>query len=87
MAPPHAQEEIHGDHGHFVEEIQEEQIQGHEYADGRRGKNQNPDVKLFDPVFDVPGDENAGEEEDAGGQDQRGADSIHPEMKGDPQLS
>ena len=27
VASPHAQQEIHGDHGHFVEEIEEEQIQ------------------------------------------------------------
>ena len=40
VASPHAQEQVHGDDGHFIEEIEKEEIQRHEDADRRGGEDQ-----------------------------------------------
>src|SRR6185295_13431420 len=87
VASPHAQQEIHGNHGHFVEEEEKEQIQRHEHADRGGGEDEQPDIKFFRPIFDVPGDENACEQQDARGQYQRGSDPIHTEVEEDTQLA
>src|SRR5207249_4712214 len=62
MAAPDSQQEVHRDDRHLIKEIEEEQVQGHEHADGGGSQDQQEDVKLLGAVLDVPGDEDPGKQ-------------------------
>ena len=54
MTPPHAQQQIHGQHRHFIKEVEEEQVQRHEDPDGCRRQDQQEDIKFLGAILDVP---------------------------------
>ena len=62
VAAPDAEQRIHGDDRHLIEEVQKDQIQRDIDADGRAGEHQQKRVKLLGPVLDVPRDEDTGEQ-------------------------
>ena len=86
VAAPHAQQHIHRDDRHLVEEIQEEHVQRHEDADRGGRQDQQENVEFLRAVLDMPGDEDPGEQEDRRGQHQGGPDAIHPEIERDAEL-
>ena len=84
--PPHAQQHVHGQHRHFIKEVEEEQVQRHEDPDGRRGQDQQEDVEFLGTILDVPGNEDPRKQQNGRGKDQGGPDAIHADVKRDAQF-
>jgi hypothetical protein len=83
---PDGDQEVFGEDGDLIEEEQEHQIAGHEDPRDAAGQKQHKGEELVGTIFDVPGDQHAGEEDQGGEQHQRQADAIRPHVVMNPQL-
>ena len=86
MTAPHAQQHVHGQDRHFIKEVEEEQVQRHEHPDGRRGQDQQEDIKFLGAILDVPRNEDAREQQNGRCKNQGCPDAIHSDVKTDAQF-
>src|SRR3990170_9092292 len=77
---PDPDEEIHGDQHDFPEDVEEEEVEGHEDAQHPGLEKEHHHVKLFHALGDGrPGRQNGDEAEHGGEQDQKQADPVDAE--------
>ena len=81
--PPDQDQDIHGNHGDFIEQEEKEQIHGHENAENTGDQEQYKDEKFLNPVFQFPHGEHAGKNHNAGEQQHGGVEAVHADEIGD----
>ena len=80
-AAPHADEQVHGQHGQLVEEEQEEQVAHHENAIHARAQRQQQHEEVPCAPGDGLADQHRAQQHDAVQQHQGRADAVEPEVQ------
>ena len=84
-AAPDGDEQVHGQHGELVEEEEEEDVEGEEGAVDAGEQRHEEDEVLLGAVVDAPGDDHAGEGDDAGEEDHQRRNAVGAPVHGDAQ--
>ena len=78
---PDTDDEVHRDQHEFPEHVEEEEIEGQEYADHAGLQEQEHGVVFLDAVLDgIPGAENGDEAHQRGEHDQQEADAVEADV-------
>ncbi len=87
---PNADQEIHGNQGHFPEDVEQKKVHGHKDADETKFEQQQQGMELFHALVDVAPTDQDGDGREQGGQNhQPQADAVHSHVvadvrRGDP---
>src|SRR5690606_15639079 len=83
LRAPDPDDEVHRDQHRLEEDEEEEQVEGHEHAQGRRLEHERVDDELLAPLGDGGGGRQRDRDEDGGEDDERHRDAVYAEVPGD----
>ena len=84
---PDGDQQVHRQHGELVEEEEEEEVERGERAVDAGDEHEEQDEEVLVLVLDLPGDQRAGEGDDAVEQDHRRGDAVDAEVQRDAVLA